>query len=153
MTITQETNNDVPLHDPATGPAAPDHDSTGAETPQDDRKPPREQRYRIERNEAREALSTAETRIADLQVRELERLAGEHLAQPGDLLGIGQHSLANFLTPEGWIDHDAVADAAADLIDSRPGLAKNPRIAAVDRSQGRSSPESGQPQWADLFKE
>lgn len=153
MTITQETNDDVQLHHPDTGPAVPDHDPAGAETPQDEPKGNREAKYRVQRNEAREALSAAETRIADLQVRELERLAGEHLAQPGDLLGIGQHGLADFLTPEGWVDHDAVADAAAALIQSRPGLAKNPKVHAVDRSQGHGN-GSGKaaPQWADLLK-
>jgi hypothetical protein len=136
MTVTQETNDDVQLHDSDTAPAVQSDRPPGVETPQDESKGNREAKYRVERNTAREALTAAEARIADLQVRELERLAGEHLAQPGDLLGIGQHSMADFLTPEGWVDQDAVADGAAALIESRPGLAKTPKVRATDSSQG-----------------
>lgn len=153
MTTTQETNDDVQLHDPATGPAVPDHDPAGAESPQDEPKGNREAKYRVERNEAREALTAAQTRIEALQVREVERLASEHLAQAGDLLSLGGRGVADFLTPEGWVDHDAVADAATELIESRPGLAKNPKVLATDLTQGQGS-EPGKPAlgWSDLFR-
>jgi hypothetical protein len=101
----------------------------------------------------REKRSAAEARLTELRTWELERLAGEHLAQPEDLLSIGGHGLADFLTPEGWVDQDAVADAAVELIESRPGLAKNPKVRATDHTQGTGSASSqSQPQWGDLFK-
>lgn len=150
---TQETTNDVQLPVQETGPAVPGDGPAGAEAPQDEPKGNREAKYRVQRNEAREALTAAQARIADLQNREVERLAGEHLAQPGDLLGLGDNGLADFLTPEGWVDHDAVADAAAALIKSRPGLAKNLKVLAVDRSQGHGNDSGKSPAWADMFKQ
>ena len=92
----------------------------GAESPEGEYKPPREQRYRLERNEAR-ALVEA------LQTREVERLAGDLLSQPGDLLELGGVSLPDLLTEAGHVDSEAVAEAAAALIAARPGLAKNPK--------------------------
>jgi hypothetical protein len=152
MTITQETTTDANVHDPATGPAVPDNGAARAETAQDDRKPPREQRYRLERNSAREALSAAETRLADLQTRELHRLASEHLAQPEDI-GLSGKALADYLTSEGWIDHEAVAEAAAAVIESRPGLAKSPKVRATDHTQGSGAEPFKQPVgWSDLFR-
>jgi hypothetical protein len=136
---TQETTNDVQLPLQETGPDLSDNGPTEAESPQEEPRGNREARYRVERNEARKALSAVESRLTDLQTREVERLAGEHLAQAGDLLGLGENGLADFLTPEGWVDHDAVADAAAALIESRPGLARYPTVRAVDRSQGSGS--------------
>ncbi len=135
-TPTQETSQDVQLPIQEARPVVPDHDPASAETPQDEPRVNREARYRVERNEARTALAETQARLTELRTWELERLAGEYLAQPEDLLSIGGHGLADFLTPEGWVDHDAVADAAAALIDSRPGLARNPKVRAVDRSQG-----------------
>lgn len=144
-TQTQETPSaDVQI--PATRTGVP-----GDDLPQDEQRPNREAKYRVERNEAREALSAAQTRIADLQTKELHRLAGQHLAAPEDIELSGK-TLADYLTPEGWVDHDAVADAAADVIESRPGLAKNPRVPAVDRSQGKGNGDVvPTPQWSDMF--
>jgi hypothetical protein len=114
----------------------------------------REARYRVERNEAREALSQAEALIGSLHTREIERLAGEHLAQPADLLALGGVELTDLLTDEGYVDAEAVAEVAAALIESRPGLAKNPRHPAIDLSQGMgNNPGRGRPSWGDLFKD
>lgn len=110
------------------------------------RKPSREQRYRMERNQAREHITA-------LQTRELERLAGEHLAQPGDLLELGGVTLSDLLTEAGYIDSGAVAEAAAALIASRPGVAKNPKFPAVDPSQGLGGHGGpSQPSFSDLFR-
>lgn len=141
---TQETTNDVQLHDPVETPAVPGDGPTGAETPQDEPKGNREAKYRVERNEAREALTAAQARIEALQLREVERLSSD-LAQPGDLLSLGEHSLADLLDAAGDVDSAAVAEAVAALIESRPGLARNLRVLATDRSQGSggdSSPDS-----------
>lgn len=114
----------------------------------------REARYRVERNQAREELSAAQARIEALQTRELERLAAEHLAQPADLLALGEVPLTELLDDDGNVVPEAVAEAAEALIESRPGLAKNPRVAAVDQTQGMGS-DGGKrlPTFADLFRQ
>ncbi|VBA56008.1 hypothetical protein [Mycobacterium pseudokansasii] len=112
---------------------AADPAGDGASPPQAgdaDPKFPREQRYRVERNEAR-------AHIEALQLREVERIAAEHLAQPGDLMELGGVELAAFVDDAGFVRPEAVAEAVGKLIVSRPGLAKNPRVAATDPTQGR----------------
>lgn len=123
------------------GTGDPQNDSQG------EYKPPREKRYREERNAARAMVEA-------LQVRELERLAGEHLAQPSDLLELGGVTLGDMLGEDGYVNPETVADAVAALIEARPGLAKNPRQRAVDPSQGSGSgrPGKGKLDWADLFR-
>jgi hypothetical protein len=113
----------------------------------------REARYRVERNEAREALSAAQSRIEALQLREVERLASE-LAQPRDLLTLGGVSLTDLLTEAGDVDSAAVAEAVAALIESRPGLARNPVQRYVDPSQGSGNnrPAKREPSFATLLK-
>ncbi|WP_237071883.1 hypothetical protein [Mycobacterium avium] len=90
----------------------------------------------MERNEARQERDAALARVEQLQTRELLRLAGEHLAQPADLLALGEVTLAELLDDDGNIDPEAVAEAAAALVESRPGLARNPKVAATDPTQG-----------------
>jgi hypothetical protein len=109
-------------------------------------------RYRGERDSARDELAAAQARIAALQLAEVHRLAGE-LAQPSDLTELGGVALADLLDDDGNVDHDVVAEAVAALIESRPGLAKNPRQPAVDVTQGLGSPVGkGQPTWSDLIR-
>ena len=113
----------------------------------------REARYRVERNEAREALAQAQARIEALQTRELHRLAGEHLAQPEDLLTLGGVELAELLDEDGNVGPEAVAEAAAALVETRPGLAKNPRVLAVDSTQGQGGNPGKPPAgWEALFE-
>lgn len=113
----------------------------------------REARYRVERNEARQERDAMAARLQGLQTAELHRLAGEHLAQAEDITLSGK-SLADFLTPEGRVDHAAVAEAAADVIESRPGLAKYPKDRAVDPSQGSGNNRPGKAPitWGDLLR-
>jgi hypothetical protein len=98
-------------------------------------------RYRSERDQAREAVTAAEARIATLQLRELHRLAGEHLAEPGDLLTLGGGSLADYLDDDGNVDPERVSEAAADVLAARPGL--RPRGRYVDMSQGKGNDRPG----------
>ncbi|PBA68776.1 hypothetical protein [Mycobacterium avium] len=113
----------------------------------------REARYRVERNEARAERDALAARVEALQLRELVRLAGEHLAQPADLLALGGVALADLLDDDGNVDSDAVAEAAAALIESRPGLARNPKVSATDPTQGLSGGHgTPKPEWTDLFK-
>lgn len=119
---------------------------TGAENGSEGHRPPREQRYRLERNAAR-------GQVEALQTREVERLAGEHLAQPGDLLQLGGVTLSDLLAEGGFVDSAAVADAVASLIIQRPGLARHPRVAATDPTQGHAGGGGKrEPAWGDLLK-
>ena len=146
------TTTEIPTDATTDATEAPE---TGA-TPEAEEAPKgnREARYRVERNEARAKRDALAARVEALQTRELHRLAGEHLAQPEDLLTLGRVELAELLDDDGNVDPEAVADAAAALIETRPGLAKNPRVAATDLSQGMGGggkPKA--PEWVDLFRD
>ncbi|NVN51310.1 hypothetical protein [Mycolicibacterium hippocampi] len=124
---------------------APEGDDA-AETP----KANREARYRVERNQARDERNALAARLEQLQTAELHRLAGEHLAAPEDISLSGK-PLSEFLTPEGWVDHQAVEAAAKSVIGSRPGLSKH--SPATDRSQGHGfAAATAQPSFSDLLK-
>jgi hypothetical protein len=101
----------------------------------DDKPANREARYRVERNEARQERDALAARLEQFQTLEVKRLAGD-LSQPSDLLSIGGVALSDLTTEDGFVDPDAVASAVADLLEQRPGLARNPIVRAVDRSQG-----------------
>jgi hypothetical protein len=131
--VDDDANSDTGTTPPTeTTPNADPADDTGNVRPGN-----REARYRVERNQAREALAGAHTLIETLQRSEVERLSGD-LAQPGDLLAIGGVGLADLLTDEGTVNPQAVSKAVEALIEARPGLAKTPPpVRAVDRSQGQ----------------
>jgi len=154
MTITQETTIDATSTTDQATEAQSGTAGNGGSDAEDAPRGNREARYRVERNEARTALAAVEARIAELQTREVERLAGESLSQPADLLSLGGIGLADLLDEAGNVDSAAVADAAAELIASRPGLAKNFRVPAVDHTQGQGSDSPGKsgPSWGDLFR-
>lgn len=147
-TATQETTTDAQPDETTGAPADDQADSSG------DRPMPREQRYRLERNTAREALTATEGKLAALQTREVLRLAGEVLSDPGDLLGLSDGlSLSDLVDADGLVSPDAVAEVAAGILSTRPGLAKNPRVLAVDTTQGQGG-SAGKPpaSWSDLLK-
>ena len=146
MTTTETPTNATTNAPEATGTeAAPEAEATP--------KGNREARYRVERNQAREERDALAARVEALQTRELHRLAGDHLAQPEDLLALGGVELAELLDDEGHVDPEAVAEAAAALIESRPGLARNPKVLAVDSTQGQGG-NPGKPKagWEALFE-
>ncbi|SLF41010.1 Uncharacterised protein [Mycobacteroides abscessus subsp. bolletii] len=137
---------------PADGTAITDTNSVpeGKETGEQDSAPQnREARYRVERNEAREQLAAAELRLVQLQTMELHRLAGEILSAPEDITLAGK-PLADFLTPEGWVDRAAVEEAAREVAQTRPGLAKYQP--GYDPSQGRGIPAARTAGWAALLE-
>lgn len=124
-----------------------------AATPETEEAPKgnREARYRVERNQAREALAEAQARVEAYQRREVERLAAD-LAQPGDIFELGGVSLADLLGEDGEVDADAVSEAVNALIEIRPGLARNPKVAAVDSTQGMGAGIRKAPSWSDLLR-
>ncbi|WP_083178141.1 hypothetical protein [Mycobacterium scrofulaceum] len=110
-------------------------------------------KYRTRAREAEQQRDALVARVEALQLREVNRLAGEHLAQPADLLALGGVTLAELLDEDGNVDPETVADAAEALIESRPGLAKNPKVSAVDHTQGTgNSPGNRKLDWVDLLK-
>jgi hypothetical protein len=107
-------------------------------------------RTRLRETEAERDALTA--RVAKLQTAELTRLAAEHLDTPGDLYALTGTTLADYLGEDGELDAEAVADAVAGLLATRPGLRK--RQAAVDPSQGHHGggrPKST-PSWGNLLQ-
>lgn len=61
--------------------------------------------------------------VADLQRREVERLAADVLAVGADLLALDGATLPDLLDDDGHVVADRVTTAAAELVRSRPGLA------------------------------
>lgn len=106
-------------------------------------------RYRSERDAARE-------QVARFQLAEVERLAAESLAMPGDLFSLSGNTLADYLGEDGNVDPDKVAADVAAIVAERPGLLKPQPIRGYDPSQGRGGREPQaapvEPKFADLFK-
>ncbi len=146
-----------PIENPVTDADTPDTTDTGAlgETETASNPNAEAAKYRVRAREAEAALATARGQIEAMQTREALRVAGEHLAQPADLLALGDATLADLLDDNGDIDLEAVANAAAAVIASRPGLAKNPRYPALDPSQGLGGnpPKPPQPSWSVLLND
>jgi hypothetical protein len=109
-------------------------------------------RYRSERDQAREAVTAAAARIEALQLRELHRLAGEHLAEPGDLLTLGGGSLADYLDENGDVDPERVSEAVADVLAARPGLRPNARPVDLSHGIGNDRPGKRELSFNDLFR-
>jgi hypothetical protein len=136
-----------------------DTTDTTAETPkleQTTEEPPKvnkEAQYRVQRNEARQELATANARIERMQRAEVERLASEHLSMPGDLFSLSGNELADYLTDEGDVDAEKVAADAAAVLAERPGLRRN--APAFDPSQGYGgrTQVKAQPSWGALLKD
>lgn len=142
--------SETPILDPVEDAGATNTTPEGNGTGEQDSAPQnREARYRVERNEAREQLAAAELRLVQLQTAELHRLAGEILSAPEDINLAGK-PLADFLTPEGWVDRAAVEAAAREVAQARPGLAKYQP--GYDPSQGYGIPGTRTAGWAALLE-
>lgn len=102
-------------------------------------------RYRGERDEAR-AL------VEQFQRREVERLAGEHLAMAQDFWLSG-NEIGDYLDEQGSVDPAKVEADALLLLEERPGLGQFHR-AGYDPTQGQGSiPKApSEPTFADLFR-
>lgn len=113
----------------------------------------KEARYRVERNEARAERDALAQRVEALQRAELERLAGDTMSNPADLLALTGQALADFLTEDGELDAELVAKAAAELLATRPGLRKG--SPAFDPSQGSGGKPAvkREPSWGALLKD
>jgi len=106
-------------------------------------------RYRAERDSAREELAAATERIARMQRAEVERLASAHLSHPEDLLTLSGNDVTDYLTESGDIDPEKVAADVEAILAERPGL--KPPSAAVDRSQGLGGGTESMPKDFSAF--
>ncbi|OAT69436.1 hypothetical protein AWB85_20310 [Mycobacteroides immunogenum] len=141
--------SDTPILDSVDDAGATNTTPEGYDTGEQDSAPEnKEARYRRQRNEAREQLAAAELRLVQLQTAELHRLAGSILSAPEDISLSGK-PLADFLTPEGWVDRSAVEAAAREVAAARPGLAK--AQPAHDLSQGRGGDVIKSASWKALL--
>ena len=109
-------------------------------------------RYRGERDSAREQLATAQARIEAMQRAEIARIAGEHLAQGSDIFTMTDNDVSAYLTADGDVDTDRVAEDAQTLIGERPGLKKARRYMDPAQGLGGKVPMPKQPSWGSIFK-
>ena len=125
--------------------AAPDGATQGLREARD--------RYRGERDSAREQLATAQARIEAMQRAEIARIAGEHLAQGSDIFTMTDNDVSAYLTADGDVDTDRVAEDAQTLIGERPGLSKRRPMIDPFQGLGGSTPMPKRvPTLSDLLK-
>lgn len=131
-----------------------DQDQNGRETRQDRR----DRQARERAAELEGERNTLAGRVEKLQTREVEAIAANTLEQPGDLLALSGHQLADFLDEDGEVDPGAVAAALDQLIEARPGLQKGMvragRNKYVDWGHSRDNRDgigSEKTSWSDAF--
>lgn len=120
------------------------------DTPGDERKPPREASYRVERNQAREERDALANQVRELQQRDAERLASKGLSQPADLFTLGGVELDDLLDDSGFVDADRVSEVVSEILGSRPGLRSADR--AVDPSQSLGAGSRAEVSWSDMLR-
>lgn len=105
--------------------------------------------YRRRLRDTEAERDTLAERVATLQRREIDRLAGERLAVPADLLSLGGVELADLLGEDGVPDAEKIKAAADQLVTDRPGLAA-PKRPTGGMGQGRigAPVKSGRASWA-----
>ncbi|WP_286214043.1 hypothetical protein [Mycolicibacterium mageritense] len=107
-------------------------------------------RYRGQRDTARQELAAANERIARMQRAEVERLASAGLSHPEDLFSLSGNDIGDYLTDDGDIDPAKVAADVEAILSERPGL-RRPAPAA-DRSQGLGTTAATSPEnFSGLF--
>lgn len=111
----------------------------------------KEARYRVERNQAREELAASNARVELLQTRELERIAGSAISNPADLLALTNKTVADFLDDSGELDAELVAEAASELLSTRPRLGKNAPAFDPTHGSGGSAPKQAA-DWSGFTK-
>lgn len=110
-------------------------------------------RYRGERNSAREERDALAGRVERLQRAEIERLAAGAMAHPSDLFTLSGNEPADYLTDDGDVDADKVAADVAAVLAERPGLGKNSPAFDPSHGLGGKKPKSpAAPSWGSVFK-
>ena len=114
-------------------------------------------KWRTKLRETESQRDALATRLAGLQRREVERLAADRLAQPGDLFDVHGIELEEVLDEAGDIDATLVGMAVDALLATRPGLHRDARTPDVtDFGGGRrgtgTDPRGGErTTWGQLF--
>jgi len=101
----------------------PNNDDDGGQEPNPNREAAK---YRTQLREVEGERDTLQSQIDARNRAAVERIAAEHLAVPGDLFDLGEVDLADMLTDDGAPDAEAVQEAAATMLEDRPGLAATP---------------------------
>ncbi|MCD5421383.1 hypothetical protein LRS71_17765 [Rhodococcus pyridinivorans] len=109
-------------------------------------------RYRTERDASRQELTAAQARIERMQRAEVERVAGEYLAMPGDLFSLSGNELADYLDDDGNVDPEKVTTDVAAVLTERPGLRKNAPAFDPTQGTGGGKPKPGEPSLAAMIK-
>ncbi|UTT48921.1 hypothetical protein [Rhodococcus gordoniae] len=109
-------------------------------------------RYRTERDASRQELTAAQARIERMQRAEVERVAGEHLAMPGDLFSLTGNELADYLDDDGNVDPERVAADAVAVLTERPGLRKNAPAFDPTQGTGGRKPKREEPSLAAMIR-
>ncbi|WP_111508368.1 hypothetical protein [Mycobacterium kyogaense] len=134
-------------------PETPEGDTSGTPEPESGNQGLVEarDRYRTERDSAREELTAAAARIERMQRAEIERLVADELAVPGDFW-LSENTVADYLTDDGEVDTAQVSADAKLLLTERPRLGKH--TGAFDPTQGLGgrAPKPPQPTWGAVFK-
>ncbi|MGW8815506.1 hypothetical protein [Gordonia terrae] len=150
------TDQTAPATDPQidTDGVSPDSGTSGTPEPDNgSQRVNKEARYRVERNEARTERDALAERVQRMQRNEIERIAGEQLAQAGDLLTLSGNDLADYLTESGDVDTAKVSADVAALLAERPGLRKSaPAFDPTQGTGGAPNPKAPTPSWGSMFQ-
>lgn len=109
-------------------------------------------RYRTRLRATEGERDTLSQRVERMQRREVERLAGERLAQPGDLFAVGGTALADLLTDDGDVDAERVTEAVQALLDARPGLHRDAKATWPDMGAGQRETGSPGKTWGSVLR-
>lgn len=109
-------------------------------------------RYRTQLRAAEAERDTLAARVDALHRSAVERLVADRLAAPADLFDVGQADLADLLDDDGNLDAAAVDQHVADLLATRPGLARDAGPRRLDLGQGVRGSTPGGASWSDLLR-
>ncbi len=107
-------------------------------------------RYRTRLREVEAERDGLREQLDGLRRREVERLAGEQLAQPGDLLALGGIDLDALCGEDGQVDEQLVGEAVETLLTQRPGLGVAPPPPGFDGG-ARGAPASSPASWSQVL--
>ncbi|ABG98331.1 hypothetical protein RHA1_ro06558 [Rhodococcus jostii RHA1] len=149
---TSETTTSIPGAESNADGVSTDSDTDTPEAPNEPQKGNKEARYRVERNEAREELVTANARIERMQRAEVERLATEAgLSHGSDVFTLSGNGPADYLDDHGNVDSAKVAADVAAVLEERPGLRKNAPAFDPTQGTGGGKPKAAAPSWESMF--